>query len=226
MENSNKCLGYVLGGTGDAAPFDRVFTSAEEVDMNHMEKYAAVVLWGGEDISPSLYGQRPGRYTGAKEGLSARDRYENEICQRAMEKGIPLIGVCRGAQLLCALAGGSLFQHVKGHGYGGMHYMHTTDDRVILSNSLHHQMMNPKGVQHELLAWVEPDSDRAAYYEQDDLPVDAEIAPLLEPEVVYFPTIRGLAIQGHPEFTFGRPDLKDFVDYSCDLVAEYLLNKE
>jgi gamma-glutamyl-gamma-aminobutyrate hydrolase PuuD len=114
--------------------------------------------------------------------------------QRASELGLPIIGVCRGAQMLCALAGGILFQHVNHH--GGRHVVKTFDDREILVNSLHHQMMCPTGTNHELIAWM-PQKLSDVYVDEDRLVPSEEV--VVEPEFVYFPDIKGFAIQWHPE---------------------------
>ena len=66
-----------------------------------------LLIWGGEDISPSLYGKKVSRETHASEEPSRRDRIEWALMQRAKELNIPIIGICRGAQMLCASAGGS-----------------------------------------------------------------------------------------------------------------------
>ena len=58
----------------------------------------------------------------------------------AQNLGISIIGVCRGAQFLCAFAGGKLIQHMTGH--HGDHSITTVDGRVYQSSSDHHQLMD------------------------------------------------------------------------------------
>src|SRR3990167_10197392 len=53
----------------------------------------ALVLWGGEDISPSIYGQRPSNHTGARIDLSRRDQLELALSSSAIKQGIPIIGI-------------------------------------------------------------------------------------------------------------------------------------
>jgi putative glutamine amidotransferase len=70
-----------------------------------------VVLTGSEtDIHPALYGQRPGRH------IQDPDRYRDErdlaILRAALRSDVPILGVCRGTQLLNILAGGDLVQHL------------------------------------------------------------------------------------------------------------------
>lgn len=174
---------------------------------------AVVLFGGGEDISPSLYGQEPTKYTYASKKLSQRDAFELEVFKVAKSANSKFIGVCRGAQFLCALAGGSLYQHVDNHGM--THNMETNEGTVLKVSSAHHQMMNPKGTNHLLLAWS--DVVRSArHIVEGGLSAEVDV----EPEVVLFPEINALAIQYHPEFMHPTDSA---VKYSRDLVKKYLM---
>lgn len=172
-----------------------------------------LVLHGGEDISPSLYGQKPSKRTGASDELSARDLSEVLLARRAIELGIPIYGICRGAQLACAIAGGSLIQHVDNH-VGHRHDVVTKDGELYSSTTCHHQMMNPFKIPHELIAWSAPSLSGRYIIEKEK-----EIEMPVEPEVVFFPEIKCLAIQGHPEW---MPKDSAFVQYCLKLVEEKL----
>lgn len=177
-------------------------------------KNSILILHGGQDISPSIYGHKPSRMTGADEQLSARDLSEVLLAERAIELGIPIFGICRGAQLSCALAGGTLVQHVEGH-VGHSHDVITTDNQILSTSTCHHQMMNPWTVEHELLAWSAP-SLSSVYIGEHEKLLDMP----KEPEVVFFPKIKALAIQGHPEW---MATAEPFVQYCLKLVEEKLL---
>jgi putative glutamine amidotransferase len=70
----------------------------------------ALVLAGGADIDPSTYGEEPHAQT---LGTSrARDEMELALARRAIERELPVLGICRGMQLLNVACGGSLQQHV------------------------------------------------------------------------------------------------------------------
>lgn len=216
-------LGYVGMGTGTVEPFDAIYTASELVTPDEIRKGAdidALAIWGGEDISPSLYNERVSRFTGAGPLPGRRDIVERDACLAAIERGIPIIGVCRGAQLLCALAGGRLIQHVEGHGRN--HLMQTHDDLRIVTNSFHHQMMFPFDVEHTMLAWASPKQSNM-HINQDGVN-DPRMTTLVEPEIVWFPKIKGLAIQGHPEFV-ADPDKSPFVQYCLDLIDEFILGE-
>jgi putative glutamine amidotransferase len=176
-------------------PFDKldmfdhytVVTEPEELD-----KDSCLVVWGGSDISPSLYDRPVGNATGAHERLSPRDAMEWALMCRAEELNIPIIGICRGAQMLCALAGGWLIQDCSGH--GDAHEVVTDDKKKFVVSSLHHQMMFPFDVEHQLIAWSK--YKQSQYYLDVNEPIDIPV----ESEFVYFPKQRGIAIQWHPEY--------------------------
>jgi gamma-glutamyl-gamma-aminobutyrate hydrolase PuuD len=70
-----------------------------------------LVLIGGPDLGVDLYGSpEPHPETGAKEEL--RDAFEASLGREARERGLPVLGICRGMQLLNVLAGGTLTQHL------------------------------------------------------------------------------------------------------------------
>jgi putative glutamine amidotransferase len=70
-----------------------------------------VVLQGGVDMSPLHYGEEPARREWS--GDPARDVYEMEIVRACLELDLPLLGVCRGAQVLNVALGGSLYQDIE-----------------------------------------------------------------------------------------------------------------
>src|SRR5699024_569255 len=69
-----------------------------------------LLLAGGEDVSPEYYGQERGPNTGPCSG--ERDEFEFALARVAIERNIPTLGICRGAQVLNVLRGGTLIQHL------------------------------------------------------------------------------------------------------------------
>lgn len=215
-------LGFVGYGTGTFAPFDQVFDKGILAEKPGIvaEKCSALVIWGGEDISTAFYNEDGNKWTNADRRLSRRDVVEKAACEEAIANGIPIIGVCRGAQLLCALAGGKLVQHVDGHAGHGDHFVDTDDGRRLVTTSLHHQMMWPyNGTEHKLIAWSSKNLSKIYAFGNGDTDVVRAIEHP-EPEVVWFPKIKGLAIQGHPEFMDERDE---FVQYCMELVRKYIV---
>ena len=188
-----------------------------------------IVLWGGEDINSWIYREKHWQ-TGLEHPMSRRDAREFNIVFDAKAKGIPIIAVCRGAQLMTAIAGGKLIQHVYHHA-GQHHEIKTDDGRVMLANSYHHQMCYLEGgangdgrVDHELIAWSHPNRSSIYYGSEGtyspELPATRELG-WREPEVFWLPAWKALCIQGHPEY---RSDgVAEYEDYCCELVKKYIL---
>lgn len=170
---------------------DEVVCAEYPDDM--VEKDSCLVIWGGSDISPSLYGHPQSRTTYP---APKRDQAEWALIQRAIEMGIPIVGVCRGAQMLCAAAGGSLLQDVQNHA-GRAHLVSCSNGDEFAVNSIHHQMLCLDGVDHELLAWSKHQLSKKYIWKDDQEYVPT--AEHKEPELVVFPKIKGFAIQWHPE---------------------------
>ena len=141
-----------------------------------------VVFTGGCDVDPKLYGEKkePRTYCSEK-----RDNFELIIFKKAREKNIPCFGICRGAQFLCAMAGGKLVQHVENH--NGMHELITNDGRKFTTNSSHHQVQIPPSTAN-ILAWANSPNG-----------ID-------EPEAVEYPTINAIGVQYHPEVMLENDD--------------------
>ena len=70
-----------------------------------------LVLSGGGDIAPSRYGEEP--VPELVEVIPARDAMELRAVEVALEKGIPILGICRGMQLLNVYFGGTLYQDLS-----------------------------------------------------------------------------------------------------------------
>ncbi len=72
-----------------------------------------LVIAGGPDVDPSRYGAERDPRCGPE--ARARDGWELALIEAALESGTPLLGVCRGMQLLNVALGGTLVQHIEGH---------------------------------------------------------------------------------------------------------------
>ncbi|MFE0173066.1 gamma-glutamyl-gamma-aminobutyrate hydrolase family protein [Streptomyces sp. NPDC059002] len=72
-----------------------------------------VVVAGGPDIEPARYGAEREKRTGPP--AQERDAWELALIEAALASGTPLLGICRGMQLLNVARGGTLVQHLEGH---------------------------------------------------------------------------------------------------------------
>lgn len=216
------------GGYPFADMFDVVVNTKTPKDIQSSN--GCLVIWGGGDISPSLYGQHPSSRTGALDSLSPRDSVEVQLASKAMKMGIPIIGICRGAQMMCALAGGKLIQDVSGH--TANHRIVTDEGKTMTTTSLHHQMMFPWEISNYcLIAWTEQPLSRT-YIEGTPISTK-EVADVLvtfpaaievdkyEPEIIYLPEVKALCIQGHPEFIANEEH--EFIVYCKKLITQYLI---
>ncbi|UNO43704.1 gamma-glutamyl-gamma-aminobutyrate hydrolase family protein [Streptomyces sp. MST-110588] len=85
-----------------------------------------LVIAGGPDVEPVRYGADPHPRTGPPD--RARDAWELALIDAALTSGVPLLGICRGLQLLNVALGGTLVQHVDGHaGPPGVFASHTVE---------------------------------------------------------------------------------------------------
>jgi gamma-glutamyl-gamma-aminobutyrate hydrolase PuuD len=168
-----------------------------------------LVLQGGADVSPLSYGETP--LDPAWAGDRSRDVYEIELVHEFIEAGKPVLGICRGAQLINVAFGGSLYQDVgtqlpdSGQHVTDAYENHLHEIRFEPGSplgrryadvarpqvtSIHHQSIKKLGRGLKVEAWSEPDG-------------------LVE-------AVRGtgesyvLAVQWHPEFHYpGRADVLD-----------------
>lgn len=111
-------------------------------EANGLEDADVVIFPGGADIHPALYGEDELPATSA---MPKRDDYEVSIFEMLRQDQWK-IGICRGAQLLCALNGGNLWQDVDRH--AGTYHVTTIVDNdiakkwgkdIFVCNSVHHQ---------------------------------------------------------------------------------------
>jgi putative glutamine amidotransferase len=72
-----------------------------------------LVIAGGPDVEPVRYGAAPHPRTGPP--ARARDAWELALIEAALAAHVPLLGICRGMQLLNVALGGTLVQHIAGH---------------------------------------------------------------------------------------------------------------
>ncbi len=143
-----------LSGTGDSVRWEggdvidrwpsSVDRAAEAIDENNWD---ALVLTGGGDVDPRLYGRKPHKEVyGVSE---TRDLVELYALEVARQRGVPVLGICRGAQIINVAAGGTLRQHIEGH-RGTSHAVETRGQTVAARAmggaarvvSLHHQKID------------------------------------------------------------------------------------
>ncbi|GAA2373298.1 gamma-glutamyl-gamma-aminobutyrate hydrolase family protein [Streptomyces cuspidosporus] len=174
------------GGLAALLPPDDAPTSAASV----VSRLDALVIAGGPDVEPLRYGAEPHERTGPP--ARERDAWELALIDAALAAGLPLLGICRGMQLLNVALGGTLVQHLEGHvGPPGVFE--------------HHEV---KPVPGTLLARITPDAVSVPTYHHqavdrlgEGLVVSAHAAEDGTVEAVELPGDTGfvLGVQWHPE---------------------------
>jgi GMP synthase-like glutamine amidotransferase len=213
----------IAGGYGNSNDIKWLINNVEIVKS--VKDADLIVATGGADIDPEIYGEKINRRTYINE---SRDQNELIELKQAIDLGIPIIGICRGAQLSCALAGGKLVQHVTNHGSNHTITIMEGDYKnyEYVVNSMHHQMMYPffmKSKDYSIIA--KTSQARSTTYENDSEKEQMNLP--YEPEIIYFNNINAYAIQCHPEMMSSMYiDFLNFLKYDIQLKFSELFDNK
>ena len=173
-------------------------------DVGELEQLAGLcdgfLFTGGHDVSPALYHEEP--LEGLVDCCQIRDAMEGTVLQMALDRDLPVLGICRGIQFINAFLGGSLYQDLPSQ--------HPSE--------IEHHQAPPYDVPAHAVALVEGSPLRRCLG-VERLPVNSyhhqavrRLAPGLEAmacapdgltEAAYMPGKRFLwAVQWHPEFSY------------------------
>lgn len=172
-----------------------------------------IVFNGGADIGTSIYNEEP-ISLGIPHIQSIRDKREIEVFNKYKDKSILKVGICRGAQLLNCLNGGTLWQDVNNHGRDHKITL-LVNGKEIIATSTHHQMMRPNWDKAQLIAVAAEATYK--YAQHDNYPPALDSNDRIDVEIVYYPETNCLCIQGHPEYV---PN-SIFANYCIDLINHY-----
>ena len=101
--------GYLDGiAAAGGIPVVLPLTEDEQVLRQLANDVDGFLMTGGQDVSPALYGEE--RLDSCGETLPVRDGMESRIFQLCLERDVPVLGICRGIQLMNVLLGGTLYQ--------------------------------------------------------------------------------------------------------------------
>ncbi len=199
---SHRALAVMVPTLGFDAEVSRRRVSVDQ----YVDILDALVLQGGADVSPASYGQKPLREDWS--GDPIRDRYEIELIDGFRKAGKPVLGICRGAQLINVAFGGTLIQdiptqlphasrHVDAAQYDNWsHGLSIVSDSGLAAiyagalsatvNSIHHQSVDRVGAGLDVEARCAEDGLVEAIRSRED-------------EFI-------LGVQWHPEFHWHRTD--------------------
>ena len=101
--------GYLDGiAAAGGIPVVLPLTEDEQVLGQLANDVDGFLMTGGQDVSPALYGEE--RLDSCGETLPVRDGMESRLFQLCLERDVPVLGICRGIQLMNVLLGGTLYQ--------------------------------------------------------------------------------------------------------------------
>ncbi len=154
-----------------------------------------LLLTGGGDVDPSLYGAETDERT--KDVFRERDEFERDLTEEAGRLDLPVLGICRGLQLLNVARGGTLHQHIDGHKDVEHNVRAAAESKVAIFvgaedyavNSRHHQAIGRLGSGLIVTARAE----------------DGVVEAVEDPEKRFV-----VAVQWHPEERLGTRDFRIF----------------
>jgi putative glutamine amidotransferase len=118
-------------------------TGTDHID-SLLERLDGLCLSGGPDLDPAAYGA-PERHAQLGPTEPTLDAFELALTRAALERGLPILAVCRGAQALNVACGGTLHQHIPGHRQSES-ASHTTHAVQISARSRLHRMFRSRSL--------------------------------------------------------------------------------
>ncbi len=149
-------------------------TSNETILSQLLDTVDGILFTGGQDVYPMVYNQSPSKFCG--EVCLERDDMEQKLLRLAMKQDKPLLGICRGIQILNATLGGSLYQDIAAEYKSEINHrqeapydkpVHTVriiqdsplyrllGKDLIPVNSCHHQAVKSLGKELQVMAYSE-----------------------------------------------------------------------
>ncbi len=206
-------LGYILAiqradGVALMIPPD---PQLEEDPDEVLDLIDGLILAGGDDIDPASYGASRHQETGNT--VPQRDRAELALTRRAVERDLPVLGICRGMQLLNVAFGGTLIQHLPDEVGHGAHRLHPgsfdgSDHDVrlepgsVAARAAGEELHSSKSHHHQGLDAIGTDLVVTGHSTLDDLPEAIEV-----PDRQFV-----LGVQWHPEADESSPVVEALVE--------------
>jgi putative glutamine amidotransferase len=145
-------------------------------NASDLDSCAGILFSGGEDLHPKLYGKPEFvKEYGLKEIIPARDHFEYGMIEKAFDQKKPVLGICRGLQLINVYLGGNLVPdihtlfhstaHGKVNGLDQTHFIRVEPDTMLhdicgqelgIVNSAHHQSADQPAGTLKISAFSEP----------------------------------------------------------------------
>lgn len=201
------------GGIGVMLP---LITDKDAI-LTLIEKFDGFLLTGGQDISPELYHEE--NFQKCEELCKDRDQMETILLNELIKLDKPVLGICRGIQIINATLGGTLYQdlpteypshttHRMKAPYDRSAHQVTLEKNSLLYDILSIEHMGVNSCHHQAIKKLAPSLNVAATSE------DGLIEAVYLPNKKFF-----LAVQWHPEFSYlkdinSKKILKAFINAS------------
>lgn len=162
------------GGVPVLLPPLSAATDSEQVADHLCARLDGLLLSGGADIAPALYGATATAECGTPE--VERDVFETLLTQRALAARLPILAICRGMQMLNVVLGGTLLQDIASQRAEAQQHEYTTQPRsfrahpitlapdsrlasilgapTVMVNSFHHQALDRVAPEIEVVGWA------------------------------------------------------------------------
>lgn len=163
-------------------------TSIKQIDQT---AFNGLILLGGPDISPSLYGQRA-KYPHLSRQNWQRDQIEWYLIHTAIERDVPILAICRGCQLLNVAHGGTLWQDLKRDGIADGQVNHRGYHKIMTRGALIKVPLTVNSRHHQAIDFIAPSFEAVAF--ANDCVIEA----------IYRPG--ALGVQWHPEDLYFEDD--------------------
>ena len=147
-------------------PYIIPFTENDEVIKMQLDNVQGLILSGGHDVDPRFYNEEPKQKIGVT--WPERDHFDMRLLKLAETNGIPVLGICRGAQIINIAHGGNLYQdlayrseetlkHMQGHSPSLPTHGMKVDKNSKLAEVLGKTEFRVNSFHHQLIKDVAPD---------------------------------------------------------------------